>query len=150
MTARRFVVLRHGSAAGAHHDLMLEREREEDPEERALRTWRSVDETFPLGRGEVLEPLGDHRRHYLSFEGDIGGGRGVVKRVEEGTWEREQESCGELIIRLAGARLNGRYRLSRGGSAEFGVRRAEFPDAEPGTLNAGIGELWRFEKINDV
>jgi hypothetical protein len=56
-----------------------------------LRTWRVSEriDQLPLtaaGDGGFFwaEPLGDHRDIYLTFEGDIGGGRGTVTRVAEG------------------------------------------------------------------
>lgn len=127
MSATRFVVLRHEAPGGAHYDLMLEREQGKDWEEKALRTWRTAGGAFPTGAGEELEALGEHRRHYLSHEGDVGEGRGAVRRVESGTWALEHEDHEGLTFRLQGERLVGRFRMIA-------------PPAE--------GTVWRFEKID--
>ena len=51
-----------------------------------LTTFRLPDRIDRIEPGGVLpvEPIGDHRRAYLTYEGDIGHGRGRVERVAEG------------------------------------------------------------------
>jgi hypothetical protein len=77
---RRFVLLRHevaSSEPGATHwDLMID-------DGSSLRTWR-------LNRcpttNEILEaePIADHRRAYLEFQGELSGDRGRVVRIDSG------------------------------------------------------------------
>lgn len=122
----RFVVLRHNAPEGAHYDLMLEWERGDASEDRALRTWRTEDDAFPRGDGERLVPLERHRRHYLHHEGDIGDGRGSVVCADAGAWRSLSLADERIEIELQGVRLRGRYRLVRTG---------------------GPGSFWRFEAL---
>ncbi|MGI9469934.1 MAG: hypothetical protein ACR2NZ_00280 [Rubripirellula sp.] len=103
MPTGRFVVLRHdvgpqfqrastAVASAAHLDWMFEHGD-------ALRTW-STDLPAALQEKDCsgsqfawrdsfelpCQALQDHRIAYLTLEGDIGGGRGYVRRVLEGTY----------------------------------------------------------------
>ena len=78
----RFVILHHQSPTNVHWDVMLETDS-------ALATWSispqcvsGVSFTCPANR------LPDHRKHYLDYEGAISGNRGVVSRVDVGTYEQ--------------------------------------------------------------
>jgi hypothetical protein len=77
----RYVILAHTVNGETHFDLMLEVAGQE-----GLRTYQLS--RWPLEVGESCDcnQLNDHRRVYLDYEGEISGGRGVVKRVAEGTW----------------------------------------------------------------
>lgn len=80
----RFAVLRHeGNVDGPHWDLLVEAERG------ALRlpTWRLPRWGDPGEEAVTLEAmrLPDHRRAYLTYEGEVSGGRGHVRRVAEGS-----------------------------------------------------------------
>ena len=81
----RFVVLHHTGGAGADHfDLMLEAAGEEK-----LMCWRVGVGPERWGDGLVwdaagVERIADHRAVYMTYEGQISGGRGAVKRVAEG------------------------------------------------------------------
>jgi hypothetical protein len=57
---------------------------------RPLVTFRLPRPVHELGAGESLaiERIGDHRPAYLEYEGDIGGGRGVVRRIAQGEARR--------------------------------------------------------------
>jgi hypothetical protein len=79
--ATRFVILAHTVNEQTHFDLMLEIAGEEK-----LRTYQLV--RWPLGVGESCAAalIGDHRRAYLEYEGEVSGGRGSVVRVAAGTW----------------------------------------------------------------
>jgi len=51
-----------------------------------LRTWALLEP--PAGAGEqAAEALPDHRPEYLSYEGEVSGGRGSVTRWDEGMFE---------------------------------------------------------------
>ena len=102
--ALRYVVLRHEGGVGpAHFDVMIERE----PGGK-LRTWRAG--SWPIGNGDNLEVIGDHRREYLEFEGEISGGRGFVKRVAEGVCEVAEDGAG-VVVTLRGG---GVFRAPKG------------------------------------
>ncbi len=80
MTAEacRYVVLRHDGVAVPHLDVLVERS-----PGAALAAWRAS--RWPVEAGDVLEAAADHRSLYLTFEGALSGGRGVVTRVASGT-----------------------------------------------------------------
>jgi hypothetical protein len=73
----RFVVLRHEQIDLPHFDLMFEL-----ASGGKLRTFRSG--VWPINVPSTVEALGEHRREYLEYEGEVAGGRGVVKRVTRG------------------------------------------------------------------
>jgi hypothetical protein len=100
----RFVVLTHDHPF-LHWDLMLE-------SGDALRTWRLLD---PPDTGGVIraEPLGDHRRDYLTYEGPVSGGRGCVERWDAGEFRLGAETPERVEFQLAGQRLNGIAVLER-------------------------------------
>lgn len=77
-----------------------------------LRTWRLPED--PAGPGpSPAVPLPDHRLAYLDYEGPVSGGRGEVRRWDEGTWTRLEESPTLLRVELAGTRLAGQVLLAR-------------------------------------
>ena len=97
----RFVVLKHERKTGAHFDLMLE-------SSGVLITY-----SFPVfpSPGAACERLADHRIDYLDFEGDIGEGKGVVTRVESGTFDLLSVEDNAVFAFLRGERLRGDVRL---------------------------------------
>jgi hypothetical protein len=104
----RYVILRHEMPAGAerasHWDLMLERAG-------VLRTWALEAEP---GEHRTIPALAlpDHRLDYLTYEGPVSGGRGDVRRYDEGHYAIEQEGAGRLVVRLEGRRLQGQATLT--------------------------------------
>jgi hypothetical protein len=103
----RFVLLYHdcppNDTRSSHWDFMLEAGD-------VLRTWaleqlpsswhvahhatRQADATCPtLSAADTVaaEQLGDHRREYLEFEGEISGNRGRITRIAAGTYAVEIE-----------------------------------------------------------
>lgn len=129
----RFVVLHHFGWAGRpdHYDLMLETELGDEDDERSLMAFSTRSDAFPDPDAEHqsgchLEPIDDHRRVYLAFEGALSGDRGHVTRVDEGRLEwivgpREEEK--DLVFQLAGRQLNGMYILHRNDERTFEFRR---------------------------
>src|SRR4051812_5986230 len=74
----RFVILNHIGIADPHFDLMIE-----SAPGGELLTWRCPEN--PLARYlTIAHRLGDHRRAYLEYEGELSGGRGLVTRVAGG------------------------------------------------------------------
>src|SRR5215212_5227917 len=91
----RYVILRHEGVPEPHFDLMFE-----TSPGSALSTWRS--RAWPPGT-EPVESLPDHRSEYLAYEGPVSNGRGHVKRVQVGTYERLPHSYpGIFAVRLHG------------------------------------------------
>ena len=102
----RFVLLEH-NWNGVHWDLMLEAGE-------ILRTW-AIDEPIVSGRDLLARALGDHRKMYLEYEGEVGGDRGWVKRVEAGTYRVLEWSDDHVRVELE--RSSARR---RGGSTKVG------------------------------
>lgn len=90
----RYVVLHHTGWGEDHFDLMVE------PSQGAakLLTWRT--QRWPLVDGEILTPLGEHRREYLDYEGPVSGGRGEVRRTAEGTCALASAAQGVARVRF--------------------------------------------------
>ena len=102
----RFVILEHDHPF-LHWDFMLEAGG-------VLRTWRLL-EAPEAGRVIRAEALGDHRLHYLDYEGPVSGGRGTVKRFDSGRFDWESEEAERVVVRLEGGRCCGRAELRRSG-----------------------------------
>ena len=68
---RRFVIQKHTTGGASHYDLMLEAGG-------ALATWRlrRLPTVMKPGGSMPAQALPDHRLAYLSYEGEISGGRG--------------------------------------------------------------------------
>ncbi len=98
----RFVVLRHEKESSAHFDFMLENE--------GILVTFSFPE-FPAP-GAPCEKICDHRIEYLDLEGDIGEGKGVVARVESGSFDLISLSPDAVFAFLRGERLRGNVRLT--------------------------------------
>lgn len=94
----RFVILEHDWPE-RHWDLMLEAGD-------VLRTWRLASPPEP-GQSVSATAIGDHRPHYLDYEGPVSGNRGTVKRWDAGvcTWLTDAEGC--VSVRLDGTRCCG-------------------------------------------
>ena len=91
----QFVVLHHTGYGEPHFDVMLELE-----PGGPLTTWRSP--VWPLEHQTALTPLAEHRREYLTYEGEVSNGRGEVKRVASGDYELLLRGARALVIRLPG------------------------------------------------
>lgn len=90
------VLLRHDLPDGTHHfDWMLARD-----EHGPLLTFR-VDRDFSLDSEPFeAEPIGDHRRAYLEYQGSISGGRGSVVRVAKGRCSTTLGGDGEVEVAM--------------------------------------------------
>ena len=78
-----FVILHHQSPTSVHWDVMLETDS-------SLTTW-SIPPQCPSGTSFTcpVNRLPDHRKHYLDYEGEVSNNRGVVSRVDTGTYEQQ-------------------------------------------------------------
>jgi hypothetical protein len=100
----RYVILTHDHPV-LHWDLMLDNGD-------ALRTWRlsrppdAVEEI-------VAEPLADHRRAYLDYQGPVSGGRGEVRRWDAGDFVLLEEKGDRLKLRFDGTKLKGVATVTR-------------------------------------
>lgn len=98
----RFVVLAHDWPS-PHFDLMLECNG-------TLRTWRLPEAPHP-GCAIPAEPLPDHRRRYLEYEGPVGSNRGWVVQWDKGTYDVDTMTAEELSVHLHGSKLHGAVRI---------------------------------------
>lgn len=79
-----------------------------------LLTWRLDKEpTGPFDCPIGCQRINDHRRKYLNYEGLVSGGRGVVTRVDEGTYTMLRADGQLWSFDLRGIRLKGEYRIVR-------------------------------------
>jgi hypothetical protein len=113
----RFVLLQHDAPAEtmgpnhhlvAHWDFMVE-----VPGQERLATWRLSENPVTAAGPIAAERIADHRREYLTYEGEISDGRGAVRRLDGGDVVVERLANDELVARLAGARLLGVYACQR-------------------------------------
>lgn len=111
--ARRFVVLTHDHPF-PHWDLLIE-------SGDVCRTWRLLRD--PATTPVPVEAIGDHRLYYLTYEGDVSGGRGTVTRWDAGTLQIVDESAGHLVVRFQGAALRGDYEITDAELRPFGSTR---------------------------
>jgi hypothetical protein len=118
-----YVILKHDTSACEHFDLMLEADG-------VLKTW-SLPKAPESGLEMEVKALGDHRLAYLEYEGSVSGGRGVVARWEQGTYETERQGEAELRIRLNGEKLSGRALLEKISDAEKLWRFCFYEEKQP-------------------
>jgi DNA polymerase Ligase (LigD) len=115
----RFVLLEH-NWNGVHWDFMLETGE-------VLRTW-AIDAPIVSGRDLPARALGDHRKFYLDYEGEVSGDRGRVRRVDAGTFRALIWLKDHVRVEVSGAQLVGAVDLrsmeSLSGAYESWVFRA--------------------------
>jgi hypothetical protein len=86
-----YVILRHEGVAEPHFDLMIQ-----TAPGSPLSTWRLA--AWPPPARAAAQKLPDHRVAYLTFEGEISGGRGRVRRVEQGTCRVQSVPAGFDVV----------------------------------------------------
>ncbi len=86
---------------GVHWDFMVEVE-----PGGPLRTW-AIDAVPTPGRDLPARARADQRREYLTYEGEVSGGRGEVRRWDEGTCTVEVWEEDRVRLVLEGAHLIG-------------------------------------------
>jgi hypothetical protein len=109
----RFVILRHEmsgtSGRASHYDLMLE-------QGGVLRTW-ACDALPHFDSPTLADSLPDHRLAYLTYEGEVSGGRGSVSRVAAGEYVLLAESGDLVRLQLVADTLSGVLTIARDGDA---------------------------------
>lgn len=94
----RFAILTHDHPF-FHWDLLLE-------VETVAWTWRLTDHfgatQFDTTEQLDAERIGDHRLHYLTYEGPVSGDRGRVVRVDEGHFRIVHETATHAQVLLSG------------------------------------------------
>ena len=122
----RFVLLEH-NWNGVHWDFMLEAGD-------ALRTW-AIDTPIVAGRDLPARALGNHRKLYLDYEGEIAGNRGTVRRVDAGTFRVLVWLPEHVRVEVTGAQLVGEVELRSSVSAS-------------GAPGSGANDSWVFRAGN--
>lgn len=102
----RFVILEHDHPH-LHWDFMLE-------EEGKLSTWRLPEPPGSVTSALRGERIGDHRLHYLEYEGPVSGERGKVIRWDRGEYTVEKEAPWKRL-RLEGKRWRGKVEMKQVG-----------------------------------
>ncbi len=97
-SGRRFVVLEH-RWRGVHWDFLVE----DGP---SLRTW-AIDAPIVAGVDLPARSLPPHRRAYLDYEGEVSGGRGVVRRWDRGYCRVREWGEGRVVLEVRGDQLVG-------------------------------------------
>jgi bifunctional non-homologous end joining protein LigD len=124
----RFVVQEH-SATRLHWDLRLEHD--------GVGVSWAVPNGIPRDPDENRKAVHteDHPLEYMTFEGEIPKGEygaGTMKVWDSGTYEPEKWRDGEIIFRLEGKRLHGRYVLFRaGGPKDWMIHRMDPAEGDP-------------------
>ncbi len=78
-----------------------------------MATWRLA--AWPVGpAGRIAaERIADHRWHYITYEGPVGGGRGTVRRLDRGELRIVEQTKDGLVVELFGEVAAGVWRLTR-------------------------------------
>ena len=112
-----FVIQEHTFEGNTHWDLMLQ-----DGE--LLKTWR-----LDIGPEEILSQsakatkIFDHPLRFLTYQGPVNKGKGMVKIADKGTYKAENETVGNLEIFLSGCILRGRFRLDKADSNSWRFKK---------------------------
>lgn len=132
----RFVILHHTAWPGKpdHYDLLIQ-VHEGTENDRFLKAFYTEVNALPIPsqadetrRESRLMQQEDHRISYLTYQGQVGGGRGRVVRVDEGECEHLMEPTREeLKCHLKGQRLNGIFRLRHHEQAEWSIELVDLP-----------------------
>jgi len=108
------VLLRHDCGEGSHYDWMVE-DPNGEPGQAMLWTWRvnAPTRAWAAKVEMAMEQLSDHRRAYLTYEGAISGGRGEVRRVDEGRAVIESATDDRVVARVSMQEFAGVVTLTR-------------------------------------
>lgn len=71
-----------------------------------LQTWRLAEPPTPE-HPVPAEPIGNHRLAYLDYEGEVSGGRGKVRRWDNGILVGQSNLDSVAIFRIHGTKLKG-------------------------------------------
>lgn len=93
MPSALYAILRHEGIGQPHFDVMFQ-----TAVDSKLITYRCP--AWRPGEPVEVEKIGDHRQAYLTFEGEISGGRGTVKRIEQGICLAERTTGGGWSVDL--------------------------------------------------
>jgi hypothetical protein len=101
-----FVLFEHTTQKGVHWDFIIEVPRRE-----SLPTWRLLKNPLTHAGEIPAEPIADHRRLFLDYEGPLRDDRGSVRRLDRGDAEVQQFDPGRLLATLHGEWLRGEIEI---------------------------------------
>lgn len=121
----RFCLLHHTgwSDQGDHYDVLLQNAVGSDDNDRVLKTYSTLQDRFPdgLNEGSPVLLCENHRRLYLTYQGEVPGNRGRVRCADSGEMEwlpQSKKYQPELHFLLFGKLLNGHYVIRNFANAE--------------------------------
>jgi len=100
---------------GSHHDWLLVDPNASDHERAPLWTARvapASDRWAEIGRFE-LQRIAHHRLAYVTYEGPVSGGRGTVRRIDEGGFTAIEWTEDRIVLDLKMKGFQGRITLRR-------------------------------------
>jgi hypothetical protein len=119
----RFALLLH-THPREHYDLVMDQ-----PESDELATWRISNEIIPNFTSLHARKIFDHRRAYLTYEGEVSNNRGRVKRIDEGTIVAHRWTPDSIDITMSGSLISGRFKLSLIAHDNWRIARLDVPHA---------------------
>ena len=100
-----FVILMH-THPKPHYDLLVDLDESSD-----LATWQIAEEIDGEFTSFEVRRISDHRRAYLTYEGEVSNNRGSVKRIDEGSLTCHKSTSDAVEITMRGSLLSGRFEL---------------------------------------
>ncbi|WP_067703857.1 ATP-dependent DNA ligase [Nocardia jejuensis] len=142
----RYVIQEH-RARRLHYDLRLERDG-------VLVSW-AVPKGPPIDTHEnrLAVHTEDHPLEYLDFHGSIPKGEygaGQMEIWDTGTYETEKWRADEVIVRLSGERLNGRYALIRTSGTQWLMHLMKDQTPQTGDFDAESAGAQRDTAVRDA
>lgn len=102
----RYVIQQHTLEKDTHWDLMLE-------QGEFLKTWRlDIPPETILHHPAKATQIPDHPLRFLTYQGPVNNGKGMVKIADQGTYKPESETADKFEIAMSGQILAGRFQLS--------------------------------------
>lgn len=102
----RFVIHKHTQEGQTHWDLMVE-------QGDVLKTWRLDNPPEKLSSQKTkATPIFDHDKKFLTYQGPVNNGKGIVEIADEGNCIIESETDKEIKIKLEGKILKGKFSLA--------------------------------------
>jgi hypothetical protein len=93
------VLLRHDTPAGLHYDWLMT-----DPNDVAGKLWTARVDVPSFQWQELAcfdaEPTFAHRRKYLTFQGELSGNRGRVRRIDQGFADPQLWTASRIVVHI--------------------------------------------------
>jgi hypothetical protein len=106
-TSGKFVIQEHTKAGDMHWDLMFE-------SGKVLETYRLNLPPKKLSQQEIASAVRifDHLLKFLTYEGSVNKGKGIVKIVDSGTYQLLSVDEKQWVLQLDGKVLKGKFTLT--------------------------------------